>query len=83
MMRLVDEVYEFYRERLNDNEEDAIAVVLNLLEGHNREDLLRLINEMKEDEIFQMVALYMVELLKMKIIHGNYSGNENQSKRLH
>jgi len=30
-----------------------------------------------------MVALYMVELLKMKIIHGNYSGNENQSKRLH
>jgi len=62
----VDEVYSLYRDQLNDDEEDAVAIVLSILEDQSRENVLQLIDEMSDDEIMQMLGVYLVEMLKMK-----------------
>lgn len=67
-MSFVDEVYSLYRDQLNDDEEDAVAIVLSILEEQSRENVMQLINEMSDDEIIQMMGVYLVEMLKMKMI---------------
>ncbi|MBA4542167.1 MULTISPECIES: DUF6154 family protein [Thermoactinomyces] len=67
-MSFVDEVYSLYRDQLNDDEEDAVAIVLSILEEQSRENVLQLIDEMSDDEIMQMLGVYLVEMLKMKMI---------------
>lgn len=67
-MSFVDDVYSLYRDQLNDEEEDAVAIVLSILEEQNREQVMQLINEMSDDEIIQMMGVYLVEMLKMKMI---------------
>ncbi|MBA4493625.1 DUF6154 family protein [Paenactinomyces guangxiensis] len=67
-MSFVDEVYSLYRDQLNDDEEDAVAIVLSILEEQSRDDVMQLINEMNDDEIIQMMGVYLVEMLKMKMI---------------
>lgn len=67
-MRFVDDIYSLYRDQLGDDEENAVAIVLSILEDHTRDDVLKLIKEMDEDEIMQMVGMYLVEMLKVKMI---------------
>lgn len=66
-MNFVDEIYEMYRKRLTGDEEDAVALVLNLLEDHNRGDLIKMVNDMEDEEIFQMLAMWLIEMLKVKM----------------
>ncbi|MBD1372520.1 hypothetical protein IC620_09155 [Hazenella sp. IB182357] len=67
-MSFVDEVYSLYRDQLSDDEEDAVAIVLSILEEQSKENILQLIQEMNDDEIMQMLGVYLVEMLKMKMI---------------
>ncbi|MCS1351832.1 DUF6154 family protein [Mechercharimyces sp. CAU 1602] len=67
-MRFVDEVYSLYRDELEGDEETAVNIVLSILEEQSREDILRLIEEMGDDEVMQMVGVYLVEMLKMKMV---------------
>ncbi|MFC4076203.1 DUF6154 family protein [Salinithrix halophila] len=66
-MRFVDDIYSLYREQLGEDEDNAISVVLSILEDHSREDMMTLIKEMDDDEVMQMVGVYLVEMLKMKM----------------
>ncbi len=66
-MRFVNDIYEMYRNHLTGDEEDAVALVLHLLQEHSKKDILNKVKEMEEDEIFQMFAMYVIELLKVKI----------------
>lgn len=66
-MRFVDEVYSLYRDQLGDDEEDVVSIVLSILEEQSREDILRLIEEMDDDEVMQMMGVYLVEMLKMRM----------------
>ncbi|MFC7443240.1 DUF6154 family protein [Laceyella putida] len=67
-MSFVDEVYSLYRDQLNDDEDDAVAIVLSILEEQSREHVLKLIEQMSDDEVVQMMGVYLVEMLKMKMI---------------
>jgi Family of unknown function (DUF6154) len=67
-MSFVDEVYSLYRDQLNDDEEDPVAIVMSLLEEQSREHLMQLINQMSDDEIMQMLGVYLVEMLKLKMV---------------
>ncbi|WP_028776791.1 DUF6154 family protein [Shimazuella kribbensis] len=67
-MSFADEVYSMYRDQLQDNEEDAISIVLNLLEEQSHEDLLRLLEGLSMDELSQMLGIYLVEMLKIKMM---------------
>jgi hypothetical protein len=67
VMRFIDEVYEMYKGHFNGDEEDIVAIVAGVLEEQSREDLLRLVSEMEYEEMFQMLAIYMIEVMKRKV----------------
>ncbi|QKG83671.1 hypothetical protein GXN76_03735 [Kroppenstedtia pulmonis] len=66
-MRFIDDIYSLYREQLGEDEENAVSVVLSILEDQSRENMLSLIEEMEDEEVIQMVGVYLVEMLKMKM----------------
>ncbi|MGD8190900.1 DUF6154 family protein [Brevibacillus ginsengisoli] len=66
-MRFIDELYELYRGHLTRDEEDIVAVVVGILAEQSREELLKLVKDMDEEELFHMVAYYMIEVMKRKI----------------
>ncbi len=86
-MGFVDEIYEMYRNQLTGSEEDAVALVLNLLEDHEKNDLLKMINQMNDAELFQMVAMYLIEILKVKMSQEDLSSpkfkSQSTDNRLH
>lgn len=67
-MSFVDEVYDLYRDQLTDDEEDAVTIVLSILEEQSRENMMELIQQMDDDEIMQMLGVYLVEMLKVKMV---------------
>lgn len=73
-MSFVDEIYAMYKNRLTGTEEDAVALVLNLLEDHSKSDLLSLIKKMEDEEVYQMVAMYLIEILKLKMAQEGVGG---------
>ncbi|MFF0828992.1 DUF6154 family protein [Brevibacillus sp. NPDC003359] len=66
-MRFIDEVYELYKGHFNGDEEDITAVVVGILAEQSRDDLLDLVEEMDEEELFHMLATYMIEVMKRKV----------------
>lgn len=66
-MGFVDEIYAMYRNHLTGDEEDAVALVMNLLEEHSSSDIRKKIKEMDDSEILQMFAMYLIEKLKLKM----------------
>ncbi len=67
-MSFVDEVYDLYRDQLTEEEEDAVNIVLSILEEQSRENMMELIQQMDDDEIMQMMGVYLVEMLKVKMV---------------
>lgn len=67
-MSFIDEVYSLYQDQLNDDEDDAVAIVLSILEDQSKENVMQLISEMADDEIIQMMGVYLLEMIKMKMI---------------
>lgn len=66
-MRFLDQLYEMYKGHFRGDEEDIIAVVVGVLEEQSRQDLYRLIDEMDDEELFHMLAMYMIEVMKRKV----------------
>jgi hypothetical protein len=80
-MRFVDDIYSLYREQLSDDEENAISIVLNILEDQTRQDMMALIEGMEDEEVIQMVGFYLVEMLKMKMAQEGNLGEEPALQR--
>lgn len=66
-MRFIDEVYELYKGHFNGAEEDITAIVVGILDEQSREELLDLIDEMDGEELFHMLATYMIEVMKREV----------------
>lgn len=71
-MKLVDELFEMYRDKLTGDEEDIDMLAFAFLEEMTREDLLRLIQEMDEQELYTLMGLYLIESLKGKFAKEDY-----------
>ena len=71
-MKLVDELYELYRNKLTGDEEDIDMLAFAFLEEMTREDLLRLIQDMDEQELYTLMGLYLIESLKGKFAKEDY-----------
>lgn len=84
-MRFVDDLYALYKDQLTGDENEAIVLVLNILGEQKREDLLKLIDEMSGEEIKQMLGLYMIELLKARMVKEGMikSDRDSQSPPYH
>lgn len=82
-MGFVDEIYAMYRSHLTGDEEDAVALVLDLLQDHTKEDLLKKIHGMDDNEIFQMFAMYLIEMLKAKMAREGVGGSDFKTSTSH
>jgi hypothetical protein len=71
-MKLVDELYELYRHKLTGDEEDIDMLAFAFLEEMSRDDLLKLIQEMDEQELTSLMGLYLIESLKGKFAKEDY-----------
>jgi glycosylphosphatidylinositol transamidase (GPIT) subunit GPI8 len=66
-MKIIDDLYEMYRNRLTGDEEDADILAFSVLEQLDREDLLDMIKELSDQELYNLVGFYMIENLKGKM----------------
>jgi ribosomal 50S subunit-associated protein YjgA (DUF615 family) len=75
-MKFLDEVYDYYKNLLTGDEEDTVAIIIGLLEEHSREDLMTLIEQMSDDEMYHMVVLYLVEMLRRRMVSDGVGGSD-------
>lgn len=86
-MKLIDDLYKMYSHILTGDEEDADIIVFSILEALNRKDILELIEDMSEQELYSMVGIYMIEKFKSKMAQDGMGQTqmltEDELKNLH
>lgn len=86
-MKLVDELYEAYKDKLTGDEEDADIIAHTVIEELNTSDLISLLKELPYDELAGLVGFYISEKIKMKMAkegigHAQMISDE-EFRRLH
>ncbi|MFE8703317.1 DUF6154 family protein [Cytobacillus sp. FJAT-54145] len=71
-MKLVDEIYEFYRDKLTGDDEDIDMLAFAILEEMTKEDILKMINDLDKQELYDLMGLYLIEGLKGKFAQEEY-----------
>jgi hypothetical protein len=71
-LKLIDELFEMYRNKLTGDEEDIDMLAFAFLEEMSYEDLLALIHEMDKQELYDLMGLYLIESLKGKFAQEQY-----------
>ncbi|MEH7224182.1 DUF6154 family protein [Bacillus sp. JJ1566] len=66
-MKIIDEIYDMYRNKLTGDEEDADIIAFSVLEQFEREDLIDLLSDLPDQELRNLVGFYMIENLKAKM----------------
>ncbi|WCN38358.1 DUF6154 family protein [Aneurinibacillus uraniidurans] len=66
-MKLVNDIYNMYRDKLIGEEEDVTMLVMGLLHERTKEEMINWVNEMQETEVYQMLGLYLLEMLRLKL----------------
>ncbi len=78
-MKLIDELFEMYRNKMTADEEDIDMLAFAVLEQFNHRDLVALISEMSEQEIKNLMGLYIIETLKGKFAQEGLSHHKHQT----
>ena len=76
-MKIIDELYEHYRNKLTGDEEDIDMLTFAFLEEMNREDLLAIIHELNNQELYDLMGLYLIETLKGKFASDGFRQQHN------
>lgn len=66
-MKLVDQLYDLYKDQLVGDEEDALIIVSGILAELDREHFLEWIGEMSEHDLYEMLGNYLVYRLRQKM----------------
>lgn len=77
-MKLVDELFEMYRNKLTGDDEDIDMLAFAVLEEMNREDLIQLINDLSTQELYNLIGVYLIETLKEKFAQEEYGQHRPQ-----
>lgn len=80
-MRLVDEIFEMYRDRLTGDEEDLDMITFAILEHYDRNELMGIVRDMSHDELQYFIRLYLLETLKGKFARSASKNEFNSSSR--
>jgi hypothetical protein len=72
-MKIIDELYELYRHKLTGDEEDIDMLAFAFLEEMSRDDLLSIIQELDNQELYDLMGLYLIESLKGKFASENFT----------
>ena len=71
-MKLVDELFELYRDKLTGDDEDIDMLAFAVLEEMNREDILHLIQDLTTQELYNLIGVYLIESLREKFAQEEY-----------
>lgn len=71
-MKLVDELFELYHNKLAADDEDIHMLTLAILEELSYEDLLTIVHDMDEQDLYSMVGLFLIEGIKGKYLQEDY-----------
>ncbi|CAM3768615.1 DUF6154 family protein [Mesobacillus zeae] len=71
-MKLIDELYELYRNKLTGDEEDIDMLAFAFLEEMSRDDLIKLIQELDTQELYNLMGVYLIESLKGKFAQEEF-----------
>ncbi len=77
-MKLVDELFEMYRNKLSGDDEDIDMLAFAVLEEMNRDDLIQLINDLSTQELYSLIGVYLIETLKEKFAQEEYGQHRPQ-----
>lgn len=78
-MKLVDELFELYRDKLSGDDEDIDMLAFAILEEMSREDLLHLIQELSTQELHNVIGVYLIESLREKFAQQEYGQHRPQA----
>ncbi|ASV68588.1 DUF6154 family protein [Cytobacillus sp. FSL W7-1323] len=76
-MKIIDELYDYYRNKLTGDEEDIDMLTFAFLEEMSREDILTLIEELDNQELYNLMGLYVIESLKGKFAESDFTKPQN------
>ncbi|WP_245741976.1 DUF6154 family protein [Anaerobacillus arseniciselenatis] len=82
---MVDDVFELYKDHLTGDEEDVLVIIYGILDGFKSHELDKLYQDLKAEEKFEMIALYLYEKLRLKMFQegiGHISNGDDQDNRL-
>ncbi|MDQ0220270.1 hypothetical protein ELQ35_02865 [Peribacillus cavernae] len=65
-MKLIEDLYNLYRNKLTGDEEDIDMLAFAVLEQLNRKEILDLLHEMDDQELNNLMGIYIIESLKGK-----------------
>lgn len=84
-MKLIDELFELYRDKLTADEEDLDMITFAVLEGYDYDDLMGIVKEMNEYELQYFIRLYLMETLKGKFaqVEGKKEDGNSFFRHLH
>lgn len=80
-MNFIDELYQLYRDKLTGDDEDIDVLTLAVLEQLNRNDVLQLISELEDRELYNLMGLYLADSLRKRF--ANDTIDPGHSKFLH
>ncbi|MEK4028386.1 MULTISPECIES: DUF6154 family protein [Bacillaceae] len=82
-MKLVDELFEIYRGKLQGTEEDLDMITLAVLEQLSQKEILNIIKELNEEELAYFFRLYLFEALKQKFDMYDIEDNLGDKRMYH
>lgn len=71
-MKIIDDLYELYRNKLTGDEEDIDLLAFAFLEEMTRDDLLKMIHDLNDQELYNLIGIYLIESLKGKFAQEEY-----------
>lgn len=81
-MKFVDELYNFYKDQLMADEEDVDLLIYSIMQDLSREDMLRAMSELNDNELYQITGSYLAFKLKEKIVQDQDLGSLPNDKYL-
>lgn len=81
-MKFIDELYNFYKDKLIADEEDIDLLIYSIMQDLSREDMLRILSELTDNELYQLTGNYLAYKLKEKMIQDQNLGHLPNDKYL-
>ncbi len=66
-MELIDRLFNEVKDQHIPDDENIELVVANFLQGYTRNDLLRILDNLPDDELYALTSTYLVEELRKKV----------------
>ncbi|MFE4143404.1 DUF6154 family protein [Peribacillus simplex] len=71
VLKLIEELYNMYRDKMTGDEEDIDMLTFAVLEQLDRKEIFELLQEMDDQELTNLMGLYIIETLKGKFAQNS------------